>query len=105
MADVLSRIVGPVVGTGAAATLYTVASLKRVTIREIMVVNTTTTRQSFKMSIGVDAAGTRIASDVFVEPNAIFKIPGVLVLEAAETLRWNGPATLTVTANAVIEDV
>lgn len=88
---------GPIVGTGAEATLLTVAASKIAVIEYVKVVNTTTTTQTFKMSIGADAAGTRIYDDISVAPDDFFaegdqSIP----LAATETLRWNGPATLTV---------
>ncbi len=105
MSDVPKRL-GPSVGTGAEATLLTVATAKKVILQSVRVVNTTTTTQTFKMSIGADAAGTRLYDDVSVAADDFFAHDGMfLPLDAAETLRWNGPATLTVTGGYIESDV
>jgi hypothetical protein len=101
MADVAKRLAGPVVGTGAEATLYTVPTATTGILRDISVANTTTTRQTFKLTIGADAAGTRIYQDVPVDPGIPFEWNGFRVMAAAETLRWNGPSTLTIMVNGV----
>lgn len=101
MADVAKRLAGPVVGTAAEATIYTVPGSTTGILRNVHVVNTTTTEQTFKMSIGADATGTRLCSDVPVLPGEAFDWPCFVVMAAAETLRWNGPATLTVTVSGV----
>lgn len=104
MSDTAKRLAGPVVGGVTEATLFTAASGTpdiTTTVRQIIVANTTTTRQSFKLGIGADAPGTRIFSDLFVEPNQAFDWTGFLPLAEAETLRWTAPATLTVTVTGV----
>lgn len=104
MADVPSRL-GPIVGTGAEDTLLTVGASKIAILQSIRVVNTTTTTQTFMMSIGADAAGTRIYDTVPVPADDFFVEAGLfLPLAAAETLRWNGPATLTVSVGYVLVD-
>lgn len=101
MADVAKRLAGPVVGSAAEATLYTVPSSTTTVLRDLSVTNTTTSRQTFKLTIGADAAGTRIYHDVPVDPGVPFEWAGFRVLNAAETLRWNAPATLTIVVNGV----
>lgn len=100
MADTAKRV-GPSAGTGAAATLYTVPGSTTFHWRSMSVVNTTTTAQTFRMSIGADAAGTRLYHDTSVPPNFTFDWTGYRPLVAAETIQWNGPTTLTVTIGGV----
>lgn len=103
--DVPKRL-GPSVGTAAEATLLTVATSKIAILQSVRVVNTTTTTQTFKMSVGADAAGTRIYDDVSVLADDFFSEAGMfLPMAATETLRWNGPATLTVAVGYVEADV
>jgi hypothetical protein len=97
MADTFFRI-GPLAGTGSEATLRT-GSANGDVFREIVVINTTTTVQTFKMSIGADSAATRIADDISVYPDtegASYK--GAIYLASGETLRWTAPTTLTIYA-------
>jgi hypothetical protein len=101
MPDLQKRLAGPAVGTGAEATLYTVPGSTSAILRDISVTNTTATTQTFKMSIGADGAGTRLFSDEQVLAGATWQWNGFKVLNAAETLRWNGPATLTCTVSGV----
>lgn len=102
MADVLKRLAGPAAGTGAEATLYTVPASTTTVIRHIRVANTTTTAQTFKLTIGADAAGTRLNGDTSIAGNGgVYDWTGMLVLAAAETLRWNGPSTLTITVSGI----
>lgn len=102
MTDTPKRVAGPAVGTAAEATIYTVPAVTTTIISSVRVVNTTTTSQTFKMSIGADAAGTRVYDDISVPADGFFLDDHpALVMAAAETLRWNGPATLTVTVCGV----
>jgi hypothetical protein len=101
MPNTQKRLAGPAAGTGAEATLYTVPGATSAILRDISVTNTTTTQQTFKMSIGADAAGTRLFHDEQVDPGATWQWNGFKVLNAAETLRWNGPTTLTCTVSGV----
>jgi hypothetical protein len=102
VANVAKRLAGPAVGTGSEATLYTVPGSTVTTVQSIRVVNTTSGALTFKMSIGADAAGTRLFSDYPVPANGILKDAGFdVVMVAAETLRWTAAAGLTVTVNGV----
>ena len=92
-----NRRIGPTVGAAGAATLYTVPASHRSVLTHLHVCNTTTTAITFKMSIGADAAGTRLFSDTSVPANGALSWEGEIPLEAADTLQWNAAATLTVT--------
>lgn len=94
----LKRRIGPTAGTGSAATLYTVPTNKRAALRHVHVANTTTTVQTFKMSIGADAVGTRLFSDTPVPTGGVLDWDTDVQLESAETLQWTGSTSLTVTA-------
>lgn len=100
MADTLKRLAGPVVGTGADAAIYT-APTAGAALRGIRVVNTTTTEQTFHLSIGADAAGTRLNSATPVAPGEPYDWSGLIVLGNSESLHWVGPATLTITISGV----
>lgn len=101
MADTAKRLWGPVVGTGAEATLYTVPAATTAILRSLRIVNTTSGALTFKMSIGADAAGTRQWSDYSVPANGVLADRGFEVLNAAETLRWNAAAGLTTQCSGV----
>lgn len=102
MANVVDRLAGPVAGTGAEETLYTVPGATRTTVQSIRVVNTSGGALTFKMSIGADATGTRLFSDHPVPAPGVLKDAGFdVVMRAAETLRWTAPAGLTVCVNGV----
>ena len=101
------RFAGPIVGTAAAAVLFTVDHNQQWLVTHIRVVNTTTSAQTFKMSIGVDAAGTRIYDTYSVATGGLHDWQAdspynAIVLYGGETLEWNGPATLTVTVEGVV---
>ncbi len=95
MADVAFRV-GPTPGTGAEATLRT-GSTNGDFILLYRVVNTTTTNETFTMSIGADAVGTRLHDVTTVLPDDFYEWQGNLYLTSAETLRWIGSTNLTIT--------
>lgn len=100
MADVGKRI-GPTAGTGAAATLYTCAATNGFLMRSMSIANTTTTAQTFRMSIGADAAGTRLYSDFSVPPSFTFDWTGLRFIANTETIQWTAPTSLTVSIHGV----
>ena len=95
--EVLERI-GPIAGTGAAAILYTAGAGERRLLEWVHVANTTGSDQTFILSIGADAAGVRLASGVTVPTGSFLSIPLAAVIFDGETIQWNGPTTLTLTA-------
>lgn len=106
MADTAARIIGPVQLAAADALLYTVPVLTTLIIKQIRIVNTTGGTVSFRLSIGADADGTRIAHDIGVPTQGMY-LEGsdcFEVLAAAETLRGHASAatSLTITVNGVL---
>jgi hypothetical protein len=88
MAKTPKRLAGPAQLTGAAATKYTVPAATKTIIRHIRLTNTdAATAYKATVSIGADAAGTRIADAVSIAPNSALDIFGYYVLEAAEILQ------------------
>lgn len=90
MADVLKRLCGPALLTGSAATQYTApaTSGQKVVIRQIHVFNNdASTAYNFTLSIGTDAAGTRLW-DAFP-------------ILAKESLDWNG--NIVMNASEIIQ--
>jgi hypothetical protein len=103
MADTLKRIVGPLQLAAAAATLYTVPAATTTTIRGIHVVNTTAGTVTFTMSIGADAAGTRIFNTYSITAGDVYDWSGTLVMAATEILQAyaNAATSLTATVSGV----
>jgi hypothetical protein len=103
MADTLKRLSGPASLTNSAATVYTVPGATVAVIRDINVANTTGSAATFTLSIGADAAGTRLFSAVSVPANSTLQRTGSVVLAAGETLQaYSGTnAALTLTVSGV----
>src|SRR5690242_10083631 len=101
--ETLLRIAGPVAGTGADATLYTVPASTTISIRNIHIVNNNAaSAAACKMSIGADGAGTRILPAGFsIAAKSEYNFDGLIVLNAAEVLHWNGTSDLVVTISGV----
>lgn len=98
MSDVLKRLAGPVSMAAAAASVYTVPAATVTTIRSIHVVNTTASSASFTMSIGADAAGTRLFYAYSVGPGDVFDWSGIIVMAATEILQMYASAASSLTA-------
>lgn len=103
MTDTAKRLGGPDDIPNSEVTLYTVPALTTGIVRHIGICNTTGSAATIKMSIGADAAATRILSDLSIAANSYFDWTGFLVLAAAETLRATGGTNnaLTVTVSGV----
>lgn len=97
MADTAKRW-GPTLITSAEVTLITVGGSATVVVRNINITNTDSTARTFKMSIGADAAGTRIFDDISVAPDSTFTWTGFLALNASDTLRAQASTTNVLTA-------
>ena len=101
LVDVQKRLYGPAQPGLAAATLYTVPANRKTTIELIHAANTTGTAATLTLSIGADAAATRLLSAYSIAANGIFTLPTELTLVATEIiqgLQGTGSA-LTVTIN------
>lgn len=86
MADEGVRLVGPAAMATSSTLLYT-CGVTKTWVRELRVVNTTASPITFKLSVGVDAAGARLVSDAEVPANGIFKESGlVTILDSGGTL-------------------
>ncbi len=87
MADVHVRLAGPVLLTDAAATVYTVAANKTVTVRGIHVANGAAVSANFTMSVGADALGLRFYDAQPIPAHGALDWSGILVLQAAELIQ------------------
>ena len=103
MTDTAKRLAGPDDIPNSATTMYTVPGSTKAIIRNIHIANTTNTAATIKMSIGADAAGTRILGDLSIPAFGTYDWSGFMVLEAGETLRATGGTNnaLTVTVSGV----
>ena len=103
MTDTLKRIAGPAALAATAATIYTTPGATSCTITSIHVTNTTAVTQSFTLSVGTDAVGTRFFAAVNVVPGASFDWAGTLVTAATEIVQAYASAatSLTITMSGV----
>ena len=103
MADSAKRLLGPTLLTGAATTLYTVPGATQTIVRHIHVSNNHTAAVTLTLSIGTDAAATRIYDAFSIPPNGALDWAGFMVLEAAEIIQgWGSTASkLAITASGV----
>lgn len=97
MADVVKRVYGPTQLPTAATTLYTVPTSTVTVLRYVRFVNTTGTDRTVTMSIGADAAGTRLFSALTVPANSAYDWSGNVPLTPGETLVGYANAAAAVT--------
>ena len=95
--SVATRFSGPALVTNAAATKYTVPAGQRIVIRHIHVQNPTGSPVTFTMSIGTDAAGTRIFDAYSIAANTLLDHFGIYALTAAEIIQAFAGTTNVVT--------
>ncbi len=87
------RLHGPAALTGTAATKYTTPALIRTVVRHIHVSNTSAGAVTLTLSIGTDAAGTRIFDAYSIAAGAVLDHFCYYVLEPAEIIQaWGGVA-------------
>lgn len=101
MAKTPKRLAGPAAVTNAAATKYTVPALTKTIIRHIHVSNTSAGAVNFTMSIGADAAGTRIFDAYTIAAGEVLDHFCYYVVDAAEIIQALGSVNnqLTLTIN------
>jgi hypothetical protein len=87
MADTAKRLVGPSLLTASEQTLYTVPAATTAILRGLRVANNSTSTVTLTVSIGADAAGTRLYSSFDLLAKSVHDWSGFLVLAAGETLR------------------
>jgi hypothetical protein len=104
MADTAARIIGPILLTNSSVTLYTVPGSTKAIVRNIIIANTSATAATARLSIGADAAGTRILPEVSIPANSVYDWSGFLVLNAGDTIRGQSGTTnvLAITVSGVL---
>jgi hypothetical protein len=94
------RLAGPALVTNAAATKYTVPASTVTIIQHIQVQNPSASPVTFTMSIGADAAGTRIYDGYTIPAGQVLSTFCKFVLTAAEIVQalsgTNNILTLTI---------
>lgn len=103
MADAAKRLVGPSQLAASAATVYTVPASTTALLRNLHVCNTGSSPATLTVSIGADAAGTRLWNAVTVQPGGWLDWTGFMVMTATEVLQAYASAasTLTLTVSGV----
>lgn len=102
MPDTAKRLAGPAAVGTVAATVYTTPAATTTVLRNIHVANTTTGALTFNLSVGADAAGTRLYSGFSVPANGSLDWSGFIPLAATEVLQALASAAgLTLTVSGV----
>lgn len=100
MPRIATRFHGPALVSNAAATKYTVAASQKIIVRHIHVSNPTGAAVTFTMSIGADAAATRIFDAYSIGAGQVLDHFGMYVLDATEIIQalagTNNVLTLTI---------
>ena len=96
MADTCKRLVGPKQLANSATTEYTVPSATTTTVRLIHFSNPTSGQLTITLSIGADAAGTRIFDAYPIAAGAVFAYPCHFTLTATEILQMSASAATSV---------
>jgi len=87
MARTVKRLAGPAQVSNAAATKYTTPASTTTILRHIHVSNTSAGAVTFTMSIGADAAGTRIFDGYSIAAGAFLDLWVFFVLSATEVIQ------------------
>lgn len=108
MARIAKRLAGPALVTNSAATKYTAPTSTKAVIRHIHVSNPTVAAVTFTMSIGADAAGTRIFDAHSIAAGTVLDHYGAYVLDAGELVQAlagsTNVLTLTISGDEIISD-
>lgn len=100
MARIPVRMAGPALVSNAAATKYTVPANRKGIVRHVHVSNPTGGAVTFTMSIGADAAATRLFDAYSIAAGAVLDHFCYYVLSAAEIIQalsgTNNVLTLTI---------
>lgn len=99
MSKTAKRLAGPALVSNAAATKYTAPALTKTIVRHVHVANTSASAATFTMSLGADAAGTRLFDAISIAANSVFDWYCYLVVDVAEVIQafsgTNNVLTLT----------
>lgn len=104
MARTAKRLFGPLLVTNAVVTRYTVPALTKAIIRHIHISNPGASI-NLDMSIGADAAGTRIFDDFPVPANNVYDWYGYAVMDAAEILQTLASVTNQITITGFGDEI
>lgn len=100
------RLFGPALLTNAAATKYTTPASTLTEVRQIHVSNGSTAAATLTISIGSDAAGTRIVDAQSIPANSTIDFWGPYYLAAAEVIQalsgTTGVLNLTIDGNETL---
>jgi hypothetical protein len=106
MARIPTRLAGPALITNAAATKYTVPALTKTIVRHIHVENPTGAAVTFTLSIGADAAGTRLFDVYSIAAGSVFDHFCYYVLATTEIVQafagTNNVMTLTIDGDEIV---
>lgn len=97
MADTAKRLYGPAQLTASAATLYTVPAATTAILRYVRIANTTGSDRTVTLSVGADAAATRIFAGQTVPANGALDWSGFIPLAAAEVIQGLASAAAALT--------
>lgn len=101
--DTAKRLYGPAAQATSATTRYTVPASTKTIIRQILVCNTASASATITISIGTDAAGTRLFDAAAVPAKSTLDIQGFIVMDAAEVMQVTASATTVTLAIFGIE--
>jgi hypothetical protein len=87
MGDIAKRLSGPALLSNAAATVYTVPAVTTTIVRNIHINNTSSSSVTVTVSIGANAAGTQIFTNLTLGANVTIDWTGFFVLAASETIQ------------------
>lgn len=87
MASTPKRLFGPAALTNAAATKYTVPAVTKTVIRHIHLSNPTASAVPVTISVGADAAGTRIFDAYSLPAGSTYDWWGYLVMDVGEVVQ------------------
>jgi hypothetical protein len=106
MARIAKRLAGPAQVSNAAATKYTVPALTKTVIRHVHVQNPSAGIVTFTMSIGADAAATRLFDAYSIAAGAVLDHFCYYVIDAAEIVQalsgTNNVLTLTIDGDEIV---
>jgi hypothetical protein len=97
MGDTNKRLFGPAQLTAVAATKYTVPALTKTLIRHVHFFNADASARTVTVSIGADAAGTRLFDTFSIASKTGYDWYPFAVMDAAEILQAFADVTLQVT--------
>jgi hypothetical protein len=106
MARIAKRLAGPAQVSNVAATKYTVPALTKTVIRHIHVQNPSGSAVTFTLSIGADAAATRLFDAYSLAANTVLDHFCYYVVDAAEIVQalagTNNILTLTIDGDEIV---